>query len=61
MEGAAIAQVCYLDKVPFIVIRSISDTPNGSNEITFEEYLKLASKRCASILNDFLTLNTWFF
>lgn len=58
MEGAAIAQVCYLDKVPFIVIRSISDTPNGSNEITFEEYLKLASKRCASILNDFLTLNT---
>ena len=24
MEGAAIAQVCYLDKIPFIVIRSIS-------------------------------------
>ena len=56
MEGAAIAQVCYLDKIPFIVIRSISDTPNGSNEITFEEYLKLASKRCASLLNEFLAL-----
>ena len=56
MEGAAIAQVCYLDKIPFIVIRSISDTPNGSNEITFEEYLKLASKRCATLLNEFLTL-----
>ena len=55
MEGAAIAQVCYLDKIPFIVIRSISDTPNGSNEITFEEYLKLASKRCATLLNEFLT------
>lgn len=54
MEGAAIAQVCYLDKIPFIVIRSISDTPNGSNEVTFEEYLKLASKHCASILNQFL-------
>lgn len=54
MEGAAIAQVCYLDKIPFIVIRSISDTPNGSNEITFEEYLKLASKRCADLLNQFL-------
>lgn len=54
MEGAAIAQVCYLDRVPFIVIRSISDTPNGSNEITFEEYLKFASKRCADILNEFL-------
>ncbi len=54
MEGAAIAQVCYLDKVPFVVIRSISDTPNGSNEITFKEYLKLASKRCADILNEIL-------
>lgn len=54
MEGAAIAQVCYLDKIPFLVIRSISDTPNGTNEITFEEYLKLASKRCADILNEFL-------
>ncbi len=54
MEGAAIAQVCYLDKIPFIIIRSISDTPNGSNEITFEQYLKLASKRCADLLNEFL-------
>ena len=54
MEGAAIAQVCYLDKIPFIVIRSISDTPNGSNEITFEEFLEFASKRCADILNEFL-------
>lgn len=26
MEGAAIAQVCYLDQIPFLVIRSISDT-----------------------------------
>lgn len=38
MEGAAIAQVCELDEVPFIVIRSISDTPNGNNEITFDEF-----------------------
>lgn len=55
MEGAAIAQVCYLDKIPFIVIRSISDTPNGNNEITFEEFLKLASKRCAGLLYELLT------
>ncbi len=53
MEGAAIAQVCYLDKVPFIVIRSISDSPNGKNAMVFDEFLKLASKRCADILNEF--------
>ena len=50
MEGAAIAQVCYLDNVPFIIVRSISDNPDGNNSITFEEYLGVASKRCGEIL-----------
>ena len=50
MEGAAVAQVCYLNKIPFIVIRSISDIPNGKNEIDFNEYLKLASKNCAEFI-----------
>lgn len=54
MEAASIAQVCYLDKIPFIILRSISDTPNGNNEITFEQYLELASKRCAEILEKFI-------
>lgn len=54
MEAAAIAQVCYLDNIPFMGIRSISDTPNGKNASTFDENLKLASKRCANILKEFL-------
>lgn len=54
MEGAAIAQICYLDKIPFIVIRSISDSPNGKNEIDFDKFIELASKRCANILKEFL-------
>lgn len=54
MEGAAIAQVCYLDKIPFIVVRSISDSPNGNNNITFEKYLELASKRCSDIIKKFI-------
>lgn len=53
MEGAAIAQVCYLDNIPFIVIRSISDSPNGNNEIDFDKFVELASKRCANILKEF--------
>lgn len=53
MEGAAIAQVCKLDNVPVLVIRSISDSPNGNNNITFEQYLETASKRCAEILSEF--------
>lgn len=54
MECAAIAQVCYLDNIPFITIRSVSDTPDGRNAQAFDENLKLASKRCANILKEFL-------
>lgn len=53
MEGAAIAQVCYLDNIPFVVIRSISDSPNGNNAMVFDEFVKLASKRCAKLLKKF--------
>ena len=30
MEGAAIAQVCYLNRVPFVILRTISDKADGS-------------------------------
>ena len=47
MEGASIAQVCYLSHIPFLVIRSISDIPNNDNVITYEEFLNNSSKRIA--------------
>ena len=54
MECGAIAQVCYLEEMPFIVIRTVSDTPNGDNAKTFDENLQLASRRAANILKEFL-------
>lgn len=54
MEGAAIAQVCFLDNIPFLVIRGISDTPNGNNGIDFHTYLKLAAKNSVQILKKIL-------
>ena len=54
MECGAIAQVAYLNDIPFIVVRSISDTPNGKNASTFDENLALASKRSANIFKEFL-------
>ena len=54
MEGSAIAQVCTLDKVPFIVIRGISDKPNGNNGIDFEKYLEMACRRYAKFIDIFL-------
>lgn len=55
MEGAAIAQVCFLDKVPFLVIRGISDTPNGNNEIDFHTYIEDVSKKVGEILKKLIS------
>ena len=50
MEGASIAQVCYLSHIPFIVIRSISDIPNNQNVITYEEFLESSSRIVSKVL-----------
>lgn len=50
MEGASIAQVCYLCKIPFLIIRSISDTPNNNNAITFDKFLDMSSKKVADVM-----------
>ena len=55
MEGASIAQVCYLNHIPFLVIRSISDTPNGNNTITYEEFLEKSSSNVAEFLKNIIT------
>lgn len=50
MEGASIAQVCYLSHIPFLIIRSISDTPNNNNAITYEEFLEDSCKKVADLM-----------
>ena len=55
MEGASIAQVCYLDKIPFLVIRSITDKLDGSSKVEFEMFLESSSKIAADILKNILS------
>jgi len=50
MEGAAVAHVCKLCAIPFVVIRSVSDELNGEAKIEFDKFLDVASKRCAEII-----------
>lgn len=54
MEGASIAQVCYLSNVPFIVIRSISDVPNNNNVLTYEEFLNESSKNVSNFVYEII-------
>lgn len=52
MEGASIAQICYLSHIPFLVIRSISDSPNreANNYKTFDEFLEHSANVAAKFL-----------
>src|SRR5699024_1243287 len=52
MEGAAIAQVCYQYKVPFVVIRALSDIAGKESSVTFNEFLQLAAKNAATIISE---------
>jgi adenosylhomocysteine nucleosidase len=51
MEGAAVAQVCALCGVPFVIIRSISDKSDNDTVEMYNNFKVLAAERCA----DFLT------
>lgn len=42
MEGAAIAQAASLNKIPFLVIRAISDKADGSAHVDYPAFEKLA-------------------
>lgn len=54
MEGAAVAQVCYLNQIPFVIIRSISDKADGSADVNFLEFTELASFHSFKIVNSML-------
>ena len=51
MEGGAIAQVCYLNHTPYVILRAISDKADHSEEMSFEQFAETAAKRCAAIVH----------
>ncbi len=55
MEGGAIAQVCYLNSTPFVVIRAISDKADESEEVNYEEFKAASAARCAAIVRYMIT------
>lgn len=49
MEGAGIAQTAYRNKIPFVILRAISDKADDSAEMDYPSFEKLAAHRCAAV------------
>ena len=49
MEGGAIAQVAYVNQVPFVILRAISDKADGSAELDYPTFEKMAAANCAAV------------
>ena len=54
MEGAAIAHVAYVNRVPFLVIRAISDSADESSSMDYMQFLPIAAKNSASLTLKFI-------
>ena len=56
MEGGAIAQACYLNRTPFVILRAISDKADDSEEMSYLEFEAAAAARCAAIVRQMVRL-----
>ena len=50
MEGAGIAQAAWLNHLPFVVVRAISDKADGSAEMDYPTFEKKAANDCAKLV-----------
>ena len=54
MEGAAIAQAAYLNNLPFVIIRAISDKADHSAQMDYPTFEKQAAYHCAKLVAEFV-------
>lgn len=50
MESAAVGHCSYLNKLPFVSVRCISDNADDDGAMSFDEFEKIAAKRVAEIV-----------
>lgn len=52
MEGAAIAQVCYVNNVPFAAIRAISDNADGKSHVDYSDFIQIAVNNTLKVFSN---------
>ena len=50
MEGASIAQGAWLNGLPFLILRAISDKADGSAELDYPTFEQMAARHCAKLV-----------
>lgn len=54
MEGAAIAHAAFLNQIPFVILRAISDKADNSAEEDYPTFERKAAEHCAKLVEDFV-------
>ncbi len=54
MEGASIAHACFLNKIPFVIIRAISDKADDTADMDYPTFERKAAHDCARLTKEFV-------
>ncbi|MEA5102421.1 5'-methylthioadenosine/S-adenosylhomocysteine nucleosidase [Pantoea sp. S18] len=54
MEATAIGHVCHQFRVPFVVVRAISDVADQESHLSFDEFLSVAAKQSSLMVENLL-------
>jgi adenosylhomocysteine nucleosidase len=54
MEGGSIGHVCYVNQVPFVVIRAISDDASGNSPADYPRFAAGAAARSIELVTDLI-------
>ncbi len=54
MEGAAVVQTCYVNKIPCSVLRSISDSGDDHSHTDYQTFAKAAALTSSEVIREFV-------
>ena len=54
MEGAAIGQTAYLNKIPYLVIRAISDKADDSAHVDYPTFEREAIRHTVNLVENMM-------
>lgn len=54
MEGAAVAHAAYANRIPFVVIRSISDKADNSSAADYDKFVKSSAVMASNIVKEII-------